>query len=228
MVTGEYSTNLAKVASENGLVLENMISKLGIRDGSRPDYKWGPKFYPNIRIPRDFLRPQLTLTLPHYDLPGYPGYYINCDIDSEKEILPSVLDVIPVDGFATAVMHSPADNGSRFLKGKFFPVGIDSDLTGATFNLPEIFKASIKLKMHSGTLLPQDIDKIKVKMFYGDLDVGSHTYTLTTENYENVKPDSSNFDIVFDLDADHFKNFISYVPNEDKKIKFEVFKNDIR
>ncbi|NUN06897.1 MAG: PKD domain-containing protein, partial [Bdellovibrio sp.] len=223
--SGSYNTTLAEAMRSNGIQPENINTKIGTVDHAGTMHLWGPNFKPKVKIPGNFLRPRMSMTMQglHSVAPN-PWYQVSCQIEKEDEILPRVLDVVTADLPASIQMHSPIDNGKRFLTGKFFPIGIDDTLTSmsGSFKLPDIFKAKIKLKMHSGTGYPEDVDRIKIKLRYDDQEVGSHTYSLAQQNYEDVLPGSSNFSIVLDLDADDFKSMVAYVPGvKDKKLSFE-------
>lgn len=220
-VSGEYATTTAEVIRNLGLSRENIISKLGAPQFET--FLWGPKFQPKIPLPKDFLRPyfQMKIIVPPQNT---ISLVLVCNIERELEVLPRVLEITPTDISKAAAMYSADENGARFIRNKFFPIGVDPaliDTTQGKFNLPDVFKARIKLKLNSGTYHAAEIDKIKVKVIYENQEVGSHIYSLTSADYQDVNPDNSDFSVNLNMEANHFAHMVSYSTGENKKLSFE-------
>ncbi len=218
--SGKHVTSMAQAMAAEGITPENITKKIGFSapGGGVPSVKYDA----TIDIPKNLLRPKLTVTLDSVHngtVVNDSAFGVNCNLEKEDAVLPRIVKIgaVPTQGALTMA----EDNGARFLANKLFPVGIDTILTSGTFNLPESFKARLKLQMHSGTYDPEDIEEIKVVMKYGGTEVGSRIYNLQPSDYLDVTPSSSKFNVLLTVDAEDFANFVTYIPNEEKRIELE-------
>lgn len=230
-VSGKYTSSLATIMADEGMTPENITSKVGYIIAAT--YFGGPKFEHTVNVPKDMLRPKLTVEFDSYHFlsnTSDAAYGVNCTLDKVDEVLPKIENVSAIPQEEAQFLSgqdplplTPDNNGDRFGKLKFFPIGVD-DVMEDHFLKPDSFKAKLLVELDSGTYQPLMIDKVKVNMKYDGKQKPNtlpKIYNILPENRLPVKAGSTKFKVKIVIDAKDFANEITYVPGELKKIELE-------
>lgn len=224
-VTGAYKTTMNELIIKNGTTKDNITTKVGMANGT-PIEHWGLKLEHLIPIPKEFIRPELTLKFDSYynNTGGERDYYVTCDIEKEIAKYPRVVELEPMPLTTSkdiVQQYTPEFNGVQFLEHDLFPLDKETGLTiPPYFNLTNIYKAKFYVHFKAGNFLPGQINRMKVKLKYQGVLKGSKEYEVDPEKIMATK-DAETFKIPVEINANDFASMIPYSRGINRGIELE-------
>jgi PKD repeat protein len=206
-----FRTSVKEIMVNENLELNDITYRHGVMNRSDL-FMWGPSFQLKFKIPPLIGLPKLNLSLkvPGHNVGGehYELFKVNCYAELQKTPVPTITAIAGEPGGSP---HSAEYNGKQFLLDKFFPVGIDSDLTNPSglFRLSDIFKARLRVHINSGSYAPHVIDRVKIRVKSEGNVIGNHVYMLSPQDRSPVASDGKSFSALLMINAADFESIIA-------------------
>lgn len=206
---------------------------------------WGPQFTSEIEVPKNYLRPKLTINLESYhaDASTNPNYYgIWCMMEKEVENLPRIKEITAINNSATAlnsiirrnrstiIPNDAAYNGDTFMETKLFPTSLDNEITNASgqFGLTKMFDLKLKFKVKTGTFYPGDINKLKVTLKFNGFEQ-SKDYNISPNDIQLIPDNTEEFIMIPEIKVSDLlpANIHQNIVDKDIELIFKPFGDNI-
>lgn len=217
-------SNLAQVMASQGIAVENITSKVGIKPDGVPNLLPGFKYNTDLAIPANYKRPEASIKLIGDFGIGYVDHAIGCAFEKKVTKFPTVSE-LGEDETDVSTMYSPSFNGKIFLARKLIPGDVDNNtsysLNSPTSVAPNIYKARFKVTIDNSDYVTSDTTGVKLTFMRSGVVAGQYEVDFDPGSIVEL-PAVNKFKASITLDANQFDSFFDYVPNEDEKIEIGI------